>query len=496
MKIDYDIVIIGGSVAGYQAALAATQLQATVALVQPQVNYDLNYQYVLSELSKRVQQSFDLANLGIFDPQVNSPTVGLPAKSPPAMSNFGSFKGVKEAILYARSVAKNLSHINSLANLAAQGVDMIFDSGQFQSSPQLGFAVKDRILRGRTYLLACGSRPAIPEIEGLQATGYLTLANIWQSLDQSNPPKNWVIIGGLPQSIEIAQILARLGSNVILIVKNHHILSDIDPEIAQLLLAQLEVDGIRVITQTIVTQVLRIKDKKWVQAGDKAIETDEILVATRQQPNIESLNLAAAGVKFYPHRLVVNKKLQTTNHRIYACGDVIGGYDIVNIANYEANIALKNALFLPQLAVNYRSIPWGISSQPILTQVGLTEIQAQRQYGKNKVLVFKQYFKTVAAAQIRGEITGICKLIIRENGEIVGCSILGTEAIELINVISLAISQNIQVKHLANLASVYPSFSEIFVEIAKEWDRERLHKNHTLQEFLQSFFHFRRNWNL
>lgn len=508
MKIDYDIVIIGGSLAGYQAALAATQLNATVALVQPHFTYDLNYHHALSELAKKAQQSLDLVNLGIFAPQVNTAsdnyfnsvnnptTTELPEKSQSAMSNSGSSKAVKEAMLYARGVTANISHINSLANLAAQGVDMIFDSGQFQSSPKLGFAVKDRILCGRTYLLACGSRPAIPEIEGLQATGYLTLANIWQSLEQSNPPKNWVIIGGLPQSIEIAQTLARLGGNVILIVKHRHILSHLDPEIAQLLLAQLEVDGVRVITQTVVTQVLKIGDKKWVQAGDIAIETDEILVATGQQPNLESLNLAAAGVKFYPHCLVVNEKLQTTNHRIYACGDAIGGYDIANLANYEANIALKNALFFPKLAVNYRSIPWGISSQPMVTQVGLTETQAKRQYGKNEVLVLKQYFKTLAAAQIKGEITGFCKLIVRENGEILGCSILGEEAAELINLIALAISRNIQVKHLANLAPVYPSFSEILVETAKEWGKQRLDKNYVLQEFLQSFFYFRRNWNL
>ncbi|AFZ57532.1 NAD(P)/FAD-dependent oxidoreductase [Anabaena cylindrica FACHB-243] len=498
MNIDYDLVIIGGTIAGYKAALAATQLHAKVALIQPQINYELNYHYALSELGKA-------ANLSILDSQVNTTpdiysdgtngTAVLARKLQLGMPQANHTQAYKETILYAHAIAANLTQINSLTNLAAQGVDVILGNGQFQSSPQLSFAINERLLRARTYLLACGSHPKIPNIEGLQTTGYLTLANIWQSLEKPNPPKNWVILGGLPQSIEIAQTLKRLGCRTTLILNHPYIFSLLDPEIAQLLIAKLESDGVRVLTETVVTQIRQIEDKKWIQAGDKAIETDEILVATGQQPNLEFLNLAAVGVKWNQHRLIVSQKLQTTNPRIFACGDVIGGYDIANIANYEANIALKNALFFPRNSVNYRCIPWVISSQPMVAQIGLTQVQAQRQYGQNQVLVFKQYFKTLTAAQFRGEITGICKLIVRENGEILGASILGEEAGELINLIALAMSQNIKVKHLANLAPFYPSFSEILIETAQQWSKQRLNKNHALEEFLQSFFHFRRDWN-
>jgi pyruvate/2-oxoglutarate dehydrogenase complex dihydrolipoamide dehydrogenase (E3) component len=508
MNIDYDVVIIGGSIAGYQAALAATQLHAKVALIQPQINHEFNYyHYAISELGKMVQQSLDAANLGILPSQVNTApdiyinganhtATVLAEKLSMGMPKASQIKAWREAILYADAIAANLEQINPLANIAAQGVDVILGNGQFQSSPQLSFAVSDRILRSRTYLIACGSSPKIPQIEGLQATGYITLANIWRYLKTQNPSKNWVIVGGLPQSVEIAQTLARLGCNITLIVNNSNIFSVLEPEISQLLIAQLESDGVQVLTKTTVTQVRQIESKKWVQAGDKAIETDEILVATRQQPNIESLNLTAAGIKWNQHRVVVNQKLQTTNQRIFACGDVIGGYDIANIANYEAKIALKNALFFPRYSVNYRCIPWVIFTQPMVAQVGLTEEQAKRQYNKNEVLVFRQYYKTLTAAQIRGEITGICKLIVRENGEILGASILGEEARELINLIALAMSQNIKVNHLANLAPFYPSFSEILVKTAQEWDKHKLNKNQVLQEFLQSFFHFRRDWNL
>ncbi|MEH2249555.1 dihydrolipoyl dehydrogenase family protein [Nostoc sp.] len=484
MIVDYDVVIIGGSLAGYYAALAATQLHATVALVEPKVDYGFTHHHALTEIAKLAQKLNDAASFGIHATHADT------------SEECHVSMAWQEAMLYAECVASNLQEQHFPAILAARGVDVIVGSGQFQSSPQLAFAINNRLLRGRTYLLASGSRSEIPEIEGLQATGYLTLSNIWQSLEGATLPKNWVIIGGIPQSIEIAQTLARFGCSVTLVVKHPYVLSHLDPEIAILLQAQLEVEGVRVLTEKPVTQVKLIEDKKWIQAGDKAIETDEILVATGQQPNIESLNLATVGVKWHRRSLVVNDKLQTTNHRIYACGDVIGGYEFANIANYEAKIALNNALFFPRLRVDYRSIPWAMFSVPMVAQVGLTEAQAKRQFSRDEILVLRQYFKTVAAAQLRDETTGMCKFIVLGNGEILGASILGAEAGELINLIALAISQKIKVKDLANLSPVYPSFSEILEETAREWSKQKLNSNLALQEFLEGFFHFRRNWNL
>jgi pyruvate/2-oxoglutarate dehydrogenase complex dihydrolipoamide dehydrogenase (E3) component len=499
MAIDYDVVIIGGSLAGRNAALAATNLHATVALVEPKVNLGFIYHYALALIGKLAQRVDAAANFGIHFYADTAQDNYLNGRIPTTVFSEKCQISVEwqEAMLYARGVVSNLQEQNSLAILAAKGVDVIIGSGEFVLSPHLAFAVNNRQLRARTYLLASGSRPAIPEIEGLQSTGFFTLSNIWQALSESPTlPKNWVIIGGVPQSVEIAQTLARLGCSVTLVVKHAYILPNLDPEITQLLQAQLEVDGVRLLTQTTVTQVRRIDNQKWVQAGDKAIETDEILVAIAQQPNIESLNLAAVGVKWHQHRLVVNDKLQTTNRRIYACGDVLGGYEFVNIGNYEAKIALKNALFFPGSKVNYQCVPWGLFSYPMLAQVGLTEKQAKRRYIQDEVLVLRQYFKTVTAAQISEETTGICKLIVLRNGEILGASLLGAEAGELINLIALAISQKIKINQLANLSFVYPGYSEIIEQTAREWERQKLNSNIALQDFLEGFFDFRRNWNI
>jgi len=490
MKLDYDIIIIGDSIAGYEAALYAAQLHAKVALVKSQPTYQLNYVYPLRELSRISHQYLEMMGLGICADQPSSTQV-LKQLQQPERCLISSYQ---RAIFYAQGMESQFNLINSLDNLATQGVDIIIGRGEFVNSRKPSFRVQGRTLRGSRYLLACGSVTKVPDIENLATTGYVTLTNIWHYLVSTNLPKHWVIIGGLPQSIEIAQTLAHLGCHIDLVLNHPTVLSHLEPEIVELLIAQLEAEGVSIFREQPVTQTTKIKGQKWVQLKDQAIETDEILIANHQQPKIENLNLASPRIKSSSDRLITNDKLQTTNPNIYACGDIIGGYDMENIAKYEAKIAVKNALFFPRHRVNYSAIPWIISTQPIVARVGITELQAKKTYNKNRVLVFKNYFKTTTAGQIKNETTGICKLIVLENGKILGCSIFGQEAEEIINLIGLAIAQNLKIDNLENLAVVYPSCSEILTQTAREWSTKKLHKNHLLQEFLQSFLHFRREW--
>lgn len=463
--IDYDLVIIGGTFAAYQAALIATEFHAKVALiVNSTINNNFYYQYYPY----------------IF-PEINN----IPEK-------------IEKQ--YITNIAKNIYQTNSLDNLVMQGVDVIIDDGEFTNKSPLEFTVNQRKLKARNYLLANGSIPSIPQINGLENIPYLTINNIWQyiekHIDKNTLNKHFAIIGGTPQSIEISQILVKLGGQITLILNNRNILNYIDREIAQLLIAKLEISGIKVLTDTTVTQIREIDGHKWLQAGDKAIETDEIIIAINQQPNIESLNLKTIGVKYHQQHLMVNKKLQSSNHRVYACGDVIGGYNLINLGNYEANIAVKNALFLPIHEVNYQTVAWGIYCEPNIAHIGLTAHRAKGKYPANQILELKQYFKTNTAAQIRGENIGVCKLVVLENGQILGCSIFGTAAAEIINIMALLIAKNLKIAELVKIAPIYPSFAEILVKTAREWQNERMRKNHILQELLASFFNFRRDINL
>ncbi len=477
--VDYDVVIIGGSPTGRYAAVAATQLRAKIALVEPLKGQE-TYLSPLAQLAPHA-----LTQLGRVGRQVAD------------AGQFGIHSSHEISVLWTKAmqwtenVVSNLEEQNSPAVLAAQGVDVIQGNGQFERQPRLAFTVNGRQLRARTYLIATGSRPAIPDIEGLQATGYLTSPQVWQTLASEKVPKSWVIVGGDPMGCQLAQTLNRFGLKVTLVVRRSHILAKEDPEVAQLVQAVLEAEGVRILTEAPVTQVKRIQDKKWIQAGDEAIEADEILLSAGLVLNVEALNLEAVGVNYNQRRLQLNEKLQTTNPRIYACGDVIGGYRFANIANYEARIALRNALFFPVSKVDYHGVPWAIFSDPQLARVGLTEAQARRRYGYD-VLVLRQYFKSVAAAQLNGETTGFCKLIVLHNGRILGAAIVGPQAGELINVIALAINQRVKVGALANLASVYPSVSEILAQTAATWTEASLSSNIWLQNFLEGFFHLRR----
>ena len=265
-----------------------------------------------------------------------------------------------------------------------------------------------------------------------------------------------------------------------------------DRDTAYLIQAQLEADGVEVLTSTTVTQVRQIDHKKWVQAGTRAIEADELLLAIPPKFDPVALNLDAVQVKYNAWGILVDRTLRTSNHCIYACRSSIANHCAPQLAISDAKLAVNNALFLPIATVARHHVPVITYSQPELARVGHSESEARRLYGED-VVVVQQPFKALTRSHIQGDTTGFCKFILRRNGSILGAHVVGTQASELIGTIALAMQQQLKIQAIAKLGLPSSSLAAIMQQTAVEWHRLRLQRNTKLQSFLERFFNWRRS---
>ena len=481
MAVDYDLVIIGSSQEGIYAAKSAVMLQARVALVTQCEMF----------LPNDTLMNFSISEVGRLNYRLteNLFAIGSPIDLPLLFDRARDWAEEVNLVSQAN---------NSLSNLAALGVDVIVGSGEFCRLPQLAFNVANRKLRSRNFLLATGANFK-PDLD-IDPQEYLTLRQLGDR-DLDNLKQQVIVIGGDPTSLELAQILARFDKQVTLVVRQPRILPQEDLDIAMLIQAQLEAEGIKIYTDCPVTQIKTIDEQKWLQGGDRDLPTDKVIFVDCRQPNIEGLNLTGVGVKGDRRKILVNQKLQTTNPNIYACGDLIGGYALPNVTQYEVNLILKNTLFVPWYKTNYHSLPWAIFTQPNLARVGLTQDRAIEQYG-NDLYIIKQYFRDVTQAQVLDRTSGVCKLIVRENGEILGCSLICDRAAELITTVALMIQHKIRLdgnpmRGLTSLSipAVYPSMAEILEHSSQNFYHQKLRRNPKLLNRLRSWFSIRKSWS-
>jgi len=395
----------------------------------------------------------------------------------------------REALGHVHRVIDTIQEHDSTERFESLGVEVIYGEGQFRDRQT--FEVNGRQLKARTYLIATGGRPGLPPITGLKEAGYLTNLTVFD-IDQR--PHSLAVIGAGPIGCELGQAFARLGSQVTIIASHDRILSKEDPEAARVVQAQMEAEGIQILTETRAQAVVVEGGQKVVitDQGDR-LAIDEILVATGRVPNVETLNLQAAGVEVGKAGVMVNAKLQTTNPKIYAAGDVIGGYLFTHVAGYEGAVAMQNALVLPTKKADYRVIPWATFTQPELARVGLTEEQARKRYGDD-LMILRHDFDHVDRALAEGAGIGFAKFVTRKNGEILGAHIVGPAAGELIHEVVLAMSYKLKVGALKSIIHVYPTLAEINSKTALQLTKQTYASNTRLQGILRRFFDFRRRW--
>ncbi|MBW4481738.1 MAG: NAD(P)/FAD-dependent oxidoreductase [Tildeniella torsiva UHER 1998/13D] len=475
MAVDYDLVIIGGGSAGLVAASAGAQLKAKVALVEREDRLGgdcLHYGCVPSKSLIHASRVAHEVSRG--------PEFGVHTRL--EKIDFQAALGHVHRVIDTIQVHDSTERFESL------GVEVIYGKGEFTDSRT--FTVNGRALKARSYIIATGSRPANPKIEGLEQAGYITNLTVFSLKHQ---PQSLAVIGAGPIGCELGQAFARLGTEVTLIGGQDHILPKEEPEAAAVVQAQMEKDGVRILKGTRAQRVEVIDGKKHVHTTNGTVMVDDILLAAGRVPNVDSLNLEAAGVAVGKEGITVNSKLQTTNSRIYAAGDVIGGCQFTHVAGYEGAVAMQNALLFPTKTADYRVIPWATFTDPELARVGLTEAQARDRY--NDVYVLKQGFDGVDRALAEAAGQGFGKIITRSNGEILGAHLVGPHAGELIHEIVLAMSNNLKVGALTSMIHIYPTLAEVNSKAALQLTKQKYAKNARLQGILSKVFGVLRSWS-
>ena len=270
------------------------------------------------------------------------------------------------------------------------------------------------------------------------------------------------MIGAGPVGLELAQAFRRLGADVT-VIEAAIPLARHDPECAEVVLDQLKRDGVVIRLGVVVTRVAGTDGKIRVVIargdGDETIDGTHLLVAAGRTPNTGDLGLEAAGIKYERRGIVVDKRLRTTNKRVYAIGDVTGGLPLTHVANYHAGLVVRHALFRLPVRVDHDSIPWVTFTEPELAHVGLSEAEARKR--KHKFRVLRWPYQENDRAQAERATQGHIKVITSRRGRILGATIVGMNAGELIATWTLAISQRLNIRALAGSVVAYPTLAEV-----------------------------------
>ena len=344
----------------------------------------------------------------------------------------------------------------------ALGVTVIEAAGEFADRNTV--IAGDNEIRARRFIIATGSSAGVPPITGLDQVPYYTNENIF---DQTKLPTSLIVLGGGPIGMELAQAHRRLGSKVTVLEMFEPLGKD-DPELTRFVLDQVKDDGVVIHSGAKVLSV--DKARNGVAAtfetmeGRKTVNGSHILVAAGAVPNVDGLNLEAAGVKYSRKGIEVNRGLRTSNKKIYAIGDVAGGFQFTHMANYHAGIVIRNALFRLPAKVNNNIVPWVTYTDPELAHIGLTETQARERRGRISVLRWP--YSENDRAQAERKTQGLVKVICSRKGHILGASIVGANAGELIQNWSLAVSAGLKIKAMTDMIVPYPTFSEVNKRVA------------------------------
>ena len=452
----YNIVVIGAGTAGLVTAAVAAGLGAKVALVE------------------RHLMGGDCLTVGC----VPSKGVIRAARVWATVARGGEFgltfpAGVHRdfgaAMARMRRLRARISHLDSARRFQSLGVDVFIGEGRFTGGDSV--EVDGRTLQFRRAAICTGARAAAPPVAGLEDAGYLTNETVFSL---TRLPHRLAVIGAGPIGCELAQAFARFGSNVTLLERIGHILPREDPDAADIVQERMKQDGVTFAFDAGITAVERRGSDKLVRytVGTAAHEVavDEILVGVGRAPNVEGLNLESAGVAYDKTGVTVNSRLQTSNPRIYAAGDICFPYKFTHTADALAQIVIQNALFPHPLGLGRAStasliIPWCTYTEPEIAHVGMYEREAKAK-GLD-VETFTQSLAEVDRAVLDGEDAGFARVHVKKGTDrLLGATIVAADAGNLISEVTVAMKAGVGLGTIGGAIHPYPTQAEALRKVA------------------------------
>lgn len=453
----YNLVVIGAGTAGLVTAAGSVALGARVALVERnQMGGDcLNFGCVPSKAL--------ISSARLLDRMRHAEKWGLPQVDPAF-----DFQKVFASM---RAQRAELAPLDSEERFESLGVDVFRGEASFCSPGEV--VVGAQKLRARNFIIATGSRAAIPAAIGTSQVSYFTNETIFDRLDKK--PESLLIVGGGPIGCELGQVFNRLGVKVTILQRGKRLLGKEDPTVSEFVRGTLEAEGVRILTEAKIEDVQESGAGVALRSGGEKISGAALLVAAGRQPNVENLHLEKANVAFTNKGVTVDDYLETTQPGIYAIGDIVGQLQFTHVADYHARIAIRNTLpfsFLRQ-KIDYSIVPWCTFLDPEVATVGLTESNAKEKGVRYDLI--EQEMKAVDRAVLERAETGFARVLVRRGSdEVIGATIVGEHAGELIQEFVLAMKHGIGLKQIASTIYGYPTFASLVLKSAEKLNKKRL----------------------
>jgi pyruvate/2-oxoglutarate dehydrogenase complex dihydrolipoamide dehydrogenase (E3) component len=461
MKVD--LAIIGAGSGGLSVAAGAAQLGARVVLAEKhKMGGDcLNYGCVPSKaLIAAADAAETVRASGRFGVNGHEPEVDF-----------------LKVNAHVHGVIGAIAPHDSVERFRGLGVDVIQAAAKFTGPNTI--VAGEREITARRFVIATGSSAFVPPIAGLRDVPFLTNETVF---DLTEAPGHLIVIGGGPIGLELAQAHRRLGCKVT-VIEAMSILPKDDPEAAAVVRARLVSEGVSIIERAKVDRVAREGNliAVMLSTGHRVqwIEGTHLLVAAGRRPNVGGLGLEAAGIEYGPAGIKVDHRLRTTNKHVFAIGDVAGGYQFTHMAGYHAGIVIRNALFNLPAKVDYRAVPWVTYTEPELAHVGLSEAAAKQKDASSKSV--KWPFEENDRAQAERATEGFIKAVVGKGGLIVGATIVGRHAGELILPWVLAVQKRLTMRDMASIIAPYPTLGEVSKRVAGAWFTPQLFSKRTRQ---------------